>query len=72
MKKSEKKLITIQSLDEIPERFDSEDDEREWWATHDLSAELYESLDDVTHELDEIAPVPEGPLRSRKPDRKAS
>ncbi len=72
MKKSERELTIIQSPDEIPERFESEDEEREWWATHDLSAELYESLEDVTHELDEIAPVPEGPLPSRKPARKAS
>ena len=72
MKKPEQELIVINSLDEIPERFDSEDDEREWWATHDLSAELYGSLEDVTDELDEIAPVPGGPLPSRKTTRKAS
>jgi len=71
MKKSEQELVIIHSLDDIPERFDSEDDEREWWATHDLSADLYDSLPDVTHQLDDIAPLPEAPVRSRKPTRKA-
>jgi DnaJ-domain-containing protein 1 len=34
---------TLRSLDEIPP-FASEDEEREWWATHDLSEELYDQL----------------------------
>jgi hypothetical protein len=65
-----RKLTIIRSLDEIPERFESEDAEREWWATHDLSEELYNSLEDITHELDEIAPIPEA--ESIKKRRKAS
>lgn len=36
-------MKTIRSLDEIPS-FASEDEEREWWATHDLSEELYDKL----------------------------
>lgn len=31
----------VRSLSEIP-RFASEDEEREWWATHDLADELWE------------------------------
>lgn len=54
MKKATPKLTTIYSLDEMPSQFDSEDDEREWWATHELSDELWESLEDVTGELDEM------------------
>ncbi len=34
----------IRSVDEIPKSFSSEDEEREWWATHDLSEELYDKL----------------------------
>lgn len=37
-------MTTIRSLDEIPS-FASEDEEREWWATHDLSEELYDKLE---------------------------
>jgi len=36
---------TIRSVEEIPTRFASEDEEREWWATHDLSEELYDQLE---------------------------
>jgi hypothetical protein len=38
------KRRTIHSVDEIPASFASEDQEREWWATHDLSEELYDKL----------------------------
>jgi len=34
----------LRSLEEIPP-FASEDEEREWWATHDLSEELYDELE---------------------------
>ena len=70
MTKPSRKLTIIQSLEDIPERFESEDAEREWWATHDLSEDLYNSLDDITHELDEIAPLPE--TEPEKKPRKAS
>ncbi len=57
-KRATPKLKIIHSLDEIPD-FDSEDAERDWWAEHDLSKELYDSLPDMTAELDEIFPLPE-------------
>lgn len=42
--------ITIHSLDEIP-KFASEDEEREWWATHDLAPELGEDVTEQQHAL---------------------
>jgi len=36
----------IDSLDEIPRHFDSEDDEREYWSTHSYSDQLLNSLPD--------------------------
>jgi hypothetical protein len=44
--------IVINSLDEIPGSFESEDAEREYWATHEYSDEVWQSLEDVTDELD--------------------
>jgi hypothetical protein len=59
-------LIIVRSLDEIPS-FASEDEEREWWATHQLSEELYEQLEDASSELDEILrSVPAKPGRSAR------
>jgi hypothetical protein len=49
MKKQPKRKI-VYSLDEIPE-FVSEDDEREWWATHDLAPELGEDVTVQQHAL---------------------
>jgi hypothetical protein len=57
--------IVINWLDEIPE-FANEDEEREFWWTHEFSDELWDSLPDASEELDEIAPLPTGPRR-RKP-----
>jgi hypothetical protein len=45
-----KDIIMIHSLDEIPDSFASEDEEREWWATHEFSDEMYERLPDYTQE----------------------
>lgn len=59
-----KKIKIIHSFDEIPE-FSSEDEERDWWATHDLSEQLYDQLEDARAELDEILPLSE-----RLPKRK--
>ena len=56
IRKSTKRMKIIHSLDEIPDHFESEDAERDWWAEHDYSKELYESLPDLTSELDELAP----------------
>lgn len=38
------KRTIVSSLDEIPTHFSSEDEEREWWATHEFSDELYDEL----------------------------
>ena len=58
-------LKVIHSLDEIP-NFESEDEEREWWAEHEMSDELWDSLPDLTWELDEIAPLPDSPEKRRR------
>jgi hypothetical protein len=42
--RKQQRLTIIHSLDEIP-TFGNEDEEREWWATHDLSRELYSELE---------------------------
>ena len=59
----------IHSEDEIPDHFESEDAERDWWATHELSEELWDALEDMSGELaaelDEILPLPEGPRRAK-------
>ena len=44
--KRRKRLITINSLSEIPKKFKSEDAERRFWETHDLSLDLCEKLYD--------------------------
>jgi hypothetical protein len=48
MSSDEKKITLICSLDEIPSTFASEDDERDWWATHEFSEKLYEKLRDYS------------------------
>jgi hypothetical protein len=40
MSKKQERIL-VESLGDIP-RFASEDEEREWWATHDLADELWE------------------------------
>jgi hypothetical protein len=40
----------ITRVEDIPERFPSEDDEREWWATHDLSDDVIDQLQDGVEE----------------------
>jgi hypothetical protein len=54
----------IYSLDEIPD-FADEDEERDWWAEHEFSDELWDSLPDATEELDRIAPLADSPERRR-------
>jgi hypothetical protein len=56
----------IHSLNEIPAHFESEDEERDFWAEHELSDELWDSLPDATEELNRIAPLPEAPRPSRR------
>jgi hypothetical protein len=48
-KKQPKRKI-VSSFDEIPE-FASEDEEREWWATHDLAPQLGENVTEQQHAL---------------------
>ena len=65
-KKIKYELTVINSLDEIPQ-FENEDEERAWWATHEFSDELWDSLPDASDELDEILPLPDGQKSRRKP-----
>ena len=65
MSESKYELKVIHTLDEIPD-FESEDEEREWWAEHEMSDELWNSLPDMTAELDEIAPLPDSAQRKRR------
>jgi len=44
------KRLIIRKLEEIPSRFASEDEEREWWATHDVSDSLRKKLQAKTGE----------------------
>ena len=44
-KKKNKKLITVKSLSEVPD-FHSEDAERRYWETHNLSSRLWNELYD--------------------------
>jgi hypothetical protein len=53
---SKKKTKLIHSLDEIPTDFASEDEERDWWANHELSEELLNSMEETTEELDRLFP----------------
>ncbi len=48
--KKTKDRIIVCSLDEIP-KFSSEDEEREWWATHDLAPELGKDVTKQQHAL---------------------
>jgi hypothetical protein len=58
--------LVINSLDEIPE-FADEDEDREYWWTHEFSDELWDSLPVASDELDEILPLPDGKRSRRKP-----
>ena len=44
--KKRKKIIVIRALSEIPKKFKSEDAERRFWETHDLSSKLWDELYD--------------------------
>lgn len=48
--KKQVKRTIVYSLEEIPE-FASEDEEREWWATHDLAPELGDDVTEQQHAL---------------------
>ena len=51
-KKKSKKLITVKSLSEVPD-FRSEDAERKYWETHDLSTKLWDGLYDPVLDREE-------------------
>lgn len=74
----ERKRKIIRSLDEIPTTFPSEDAERQYWETHQLSDELYDDQEiaRLTHEhrvlLQQLKAGTAGvrrhrPRKSRKP-----
>ena len=44
--KKKKKLIVIRALSGIPKKFKSENAERRFWETHDLSSKLWDELYD--------------------------
>jgi hypothetical protein len=67
MSKKQERIL-VRSLSKIP-RFATEDEEREWWATHDLADDLWEpaTAEDVAL-LDELSSAPRAhPSPSRKP-----
>jgi hypothetical protein len=41
--------IIVRSRAEIPTHFASEDEEREWWATHELADELLPDEETIEH-----------------------
>ena len=45
---SEQRII-VRSRVEIPPHFASEDEEREWWATHELADELLPDKETIDH-----------------------
>jgi len=49
-RKNTKERIIVYSHEEIP-KFASEDEEREWWATHDLAPELGQDVTEQQHAL---------------------
>ncbi|HEV8717005.1 MAG TPA: hypothetical protein VGX03_29815 [Candidatus Binatia bacterium] len=52
-KHSPEQRIVVRSRAEIPAHFASEDEEREWWATHELADELLpdeETIDRLTQQ----------------------
>jgi len=49
-KRTHTKRKVVHSLAEIPQ-FASEDEEREWWATHELAEELGKEVSAEQHEL---------------------
>jgi hypothetical protein len=51
------KRKTIRSADEIPGSFASEDDERKWWAQHELGSEVLEQLRPTWRDIKDAWPV---------------
>jgi len=52
-KYSREQRIVVRSRAEVPAHFASEDEEREWWATHELADELLpdeETIDRLTEQ----------------------
>ncbi len=56
MSRRKAKPGVVWSLDEIPE-FSSEDEERDWWATHTFSSDLYRQLQVDWTDLEALLPL---------------
>jgi len=50
-KKTETQMVT--DVSQIPESFDSEDEERDWWATHEFSDEAIAQMQEGVAEANE-------------------
>jgi hypothetical protein len=48
-----KKLVLVTKVDDIPDSFGSEDDERDWWATHELSDDVVDQLQEGVAEANQ-------------------
>ena len=48
-KHSSEQRIIVRSRTEIPAHFASEDEEREWWAAHELADELLPDEETIDH-----------------------
>lgn len=55
MNKRKRKII--HSLSDIPLSFPSEDEEREWWADHELSEQALNEFQDLTAEFNARHPI---------------
>jgi hypothetical protein len=58
-----RKLVT--SLDQIPDHFDSYEEEAEWWETHDLSEDVIETGPKVRAEFYQHLGLPD-PAKRKK------
>ena len=48
-KSASDKQVIVRSRAEIPAHFASEDEEREWWATHELADDLLPDEETIDH-----------------------
>jgi hypothetical protein len=51
------KFQVIHSLEEIPTSFASEDDERDWWAEHELSREAWDQMMPTWQSIRHVSPL---------------
>jgi hypothetical protein len=57
MQAPKRRFQVVHSLDEIPSAFASEDDERDWWAEHELSGEVWDQLKPTWRDIRETRPL---------------